>query len=104
MKNSKSQIRRLHELHAYVAPVTNKSTRPLSANLRHPTLLPFQNDTGELFERKSEDISTDMIVFLKHDQLIQTRSFIETFKLALNFANCYVEFTCSTLLSLRCMH
>ena len=32
-----------------------------------------------------------MIVFLEHDQLIQTDCLIETFTHALNFANCYVE-------------
>ena len=39
-----------------------------------------------------------MIVFLQHDQLIQTEGLIENFTHALNFANCYVESRqCQTL-------
>ena len=62
--------------------------------------IPLQNFRKILVNCLKEKLKTllHMIVFLKHDQLIQTEGLIENFTHALNFANCYVESRqCQTL-------
>ena len=62
--------------------------------------IPLQNFRKILVNCLKEKLKTllHMIVFLKHDQLIQTEGLIENFMHALNFANCYVESRqCQTL-------
>ena len=89
MKNSNRQIRRLHTY------VTNKSTpcKPTSCIPLHH----FRKMGVNCLKEKLKTL-VHMIVFLKHDQLIQTEGLIENFTHALNFANCYVESRqCQTL-------
>ena len=89
MKYSNRQIRRFH------AYVTNKCT-PCK-----PTwCIPLHHFRKILVNCLKENLKTlvHMIVFLKHDQLIQTEGLIENFTHALNFAKCHVESRqCQTL-------
>ena len=82
MKNSNRQIRRFH------AYVTNTASHSKISNRKIPV---------NCLKEKLKTL-LHMIVFLKHDQLIQTEGLIENFTHALNFANCYVESRqCQTL-------
>ena len=89
MKNFNRQIRRLH------AYVTNQSI-PCKPTCCIP-LHHFRKIRVDCLKEKLKTL-VHMIVFLKHDQLIQKGGLIESFTHALNFANCHVESRqCQTL-------
>ena len=68
--------------------------------------IPLQNFRKILVNCLKEKLKTllHMIVFLKHDQLIQTEGLIENFTHALNFANCYVESRQCQTFNIRHLH